>query len=207
MKRDKSVTKADIVISVIIGMIAAVFIGISIFIFVDTNIRYKKYERVSAVIVNVEYRHHRRTRYYKADYKYSIDDETYIFDDAHHYSFRPIEGNKVLGYYDPDKPQTFYPNKRYDGLVTSSLLGIILTVCTIGSVIEIRTKSDEEKAKALHGIIRGINFLVFSVLIANLLSWRMSSFIILICGVISAFIAIFDSIRKLRQLKDQYGYY
>ncbi|MBO5162829.1 MAG: DUF3592 domain-containing protein [Ruminococcus sp.] len=207
MRRDKIVTKSDIVIAVMIGMIAAVFIGISIFIFVDTNIRYKRYERVTAKIVNVEYRRHRRTHYYKADYEYVLDGKKYVFDDGRHYSFRPIEGNKVLGYYDPDKPQMFYPSKRYDGLVTSSLLSIILIVCTIGSVIEMRTKDDEEKAKALHGIIRGINYSVFAVLVANFLSWRMSSFMILIVGVVSAFIMIFDSIRKLRQLKDKYGYY
>ena len=207
MKRDYSVTKSDIVISVIIGIIAAIFIVLSVLIFVDTNIRYKKYERVTAEIVNVEYRHRKSSYYYKADYKYSVNGKSYTFDDHRQYSFKPVEGNKVYGFYDPDNPKIFYPNKRYDGLTTSILLSIILSVCTLGSVIEMRTKADEEKAKALHGIIRGINLAAFSVLIANFGNWDMTSFMILIFGILIAFIMIFDSIRKLRQLKDQYGYY
>lgn len=203
MKRDHSVTKADIVISVIIGIIAAIFIVLSVLIFVDTNIRYKKYERVTAEIVNVEYRHHRKSHYYKADYKYSVNGKNYTFDDPRRYSFNPVEGSKVLGYYDPDNPTIFYANKRYDGLTTSVLLSIILSVCTLGSVIEMRTKADEEKAKALHGIIRGINLAAFSVLVANLLT----SLIILIFGILSGFILIFDNTRKLRRLKDRYDYY
>lgn len=203
MKRDYSVTKADIVISVIIGIIAAIFITLSICIFVDTNIRYKKYERVTAEIVNVEYKHHRKSHYYKADYKYSVNGKSYTFDDPRRYSLKPVEGGKVLGYYDPDNPKIFYPTKRYDGLTTSVLLSIILSVCTLGSIIEMLTKADEEKAKALHGIIRGINLAAFSVLLANLLT----SLTILIFGVLAASVVLFDSIRKLRQLKDQYGYY
>ena len=205
MNREQSVTKSDIVISVIIGVIAAIFIGISIFIFADTNIRYKKYKRVTAEIVNVEYRHHKSNYYYKADFEYSVNGKNYIFHDSKRYSFKLIKGNKVLGYYDSDKPQIFYPEKRYEGLTTSLLLSIILSVCTLGSVIEMRTKADEEKAKALHGIIRGINLAAFSVLIANFCNWDMTGFIILILGILLAFIMIFDSIRKLRQLKDQYG--
>ena len=172
-------------------------------IFVDTNIRYKKYERVTAEIVNVQYKHHRRSHYYKVEYKYSVNGKSYPYRDPRRYSLKPVEGNKVYGFYDPDNPKIFYPNKRYDGLTTSVLLSIILSVCTVGSVIEMRTKADEEKAKALHGIIRGINLAAFSVLMANLLT----SLTILIFGVLAASVVLFDSIRKLRQLKDQYGYY
>lgn len=207
MGNDNSITKADIVISVTLGIIAAVFIGISIFIFVDTNIRYKRYDRVTAVISNVEHRRHRRSHYYKADYKYSVNEKNYTYKDPKRYSFKPVAGNKVIGYYDPDKPQIFYPDKRYDGLTAMSLIGVIFTVCTIGSVIEMRTKDDRERAKALHGIIRGINLVAFAILAANLGRWNMTGFVILISGIFLAFAMIFDSIHKLRRLKDQYRYY
>lgn len=207
MEKNYSVTKADIVISVIIGAIAAVFIALSVYIFTDTNIRYKSYERVSAVTVNVKQRHRKGNSYYITDYKYSVDGKSYTVHDSKRHSYKLSEGSKVYGYYDPDNPKIFYPDKRYDGLPTSFLLSIFLIVCTIGSVIEMRTKADPEKAKALHGIIRGINSAVLSVLIANLFRWDMDGLMIFGAGALIAFMTLFDSIRKLCKLKDQYGYY
>lgn len=202
MEREHRVTIVDIVISLVLGLIAVVLIGLSIFIFTDTNKRFENYKEVVAVVSDVRYRRSGRgTHYYLANYKYVVDGKSYTYKDGKRHSYKPTVGSKIVGYYDPNNHKKFYPGKRYYGLSVTGILGSIMIFCTIGSIIEMRTKNDREKAKALHGIIRSINIALFSALIAI---W--CSVIILIVGIVLSALMMFDSIQKLRKLKEQYGY-